>query len=258
MSEKLETMSGYLQKQSPKFPFPWQKRFFEVQLKPKPLLLYFVSPGDVAPKGSIRADAIADVTMEARRGKNTRIIISQTNHARKYYLKAATAENCQQWYNTIRQLMEMTESKEADYNNGPQASGEPAETKENLDAMKAVQKNLIEGLRVASKILRSKGSFQKFAMHMEYQSYFDLGAYAPIFANYFRKVCAFRNPKFEVQLKLDDVSSVDLECLKFEGFLDEAAITPFSSRVTAEQMETLLAESCKKTIEKLKVVPVIV
>jgi len=61
-----------------------------------------------------------------------------------------------------------------------------------------------------------------------------------------------------VQLKLDDVSSVDLECLKFEGFLDEAAITPFSSRVTAEQMETLLAESCKKTIEKLKVVPVIV
>eukprot|EP00471_Norrisiella_sphaerica_P001641 CAMPEP_0184483706 /NCGR_PEP_ID=MMETSP0113_2-20130426/5384_1 /TAXON_ID=91329 /ORGANISM="Norrisiella sphaerica, Strain BC52" /LENGTH=277 /DNA_ID=CAMNT_0026864269 /DNA_START=483 /DNA_END=1316 /DNA_ORIENTATION=+ len=246
--DKLETLSGNLDKQSPKFPYPWQKRFFEVQLKPKTQLLYFQNPGDRNPKGSIQADCIADVTMEARRGKKTRIIISLISGKRKYYLRAATQENCQQWYNTIRQLMEMTEVKEPD----DRVQGQATESRENLEAMYAVHKNLVEGLRTASKILRSKPSFQMFAMHMEHQSYFELGSYAPVFSAYFRAICAFRNPNFEVQLRLDDVSSVDLECLKFEGFLDEVKKTPFIAKLTAEKMEEMLKESAQKAIEKLK------
>mmetsp|Transcript_16956 Transcript_16956/g.41665 ORF Transcript_16956/g.41665 Transcript_16956/m.41665 type:complete len:281 (-) Transcript_16956:266-1108(-) len=247
--DKLESMTGYLDKQSPKFPFPWQRRFFEVQLNPNPVLLYFQKPGDVAPKGTISAENIADVTMESRRGRKTRIIISLTSTARKYYLRASTPESCQSWYNCIRQLMEMTEEKEGA--NGA-LNEKVVETKENLEIMKTIHKNLIDCLRVCSKILQGKPSFQKFAMHVEHQSYFELGAYAPIFSTYFRAVCAFRNANFEVHLKLDDVSSVDLECLKFEGFLDEAARTPFLPKITAARMEEMLKAASMKSIEKLK------
>jgi len=245
-------MSGYLDKQSPKFPFPWQKRFFEVQLKPKPLLMYYQKAGDVAPKGTIAADKIANVTIESRRGRKTRIVISLSSTARKYYLRASTPENCQTWYDTIRRLMEMTEQKQMD--NGPShTSGQKAEeSKENLDAMYLVHNNLVKGLREASSILSSNKCFQRFALHMEHQSYFDLAFFAPIFGNYFRAVLAFRNPNFEVHLKLDDVSSVDLESLKFDGFLDEVQKTPFVTKLTAERMETMVTAAAQKTIEKLK------
>jgi len=45
---------------------------------------------------------------------------------------------------------------------------------------------------------------------------------------------------------------VDLECLKFEGFLDEVKKTPFIAKLTAEKMEEMLKESAQKAIEKLK------
>ncbi|GAB5356235.1 hypothetical protein AAMO2058_000273500 [Amorphochlora amoebiformis] len=199
--EKLETMSGYMDKQSPKFPFPWQKRFFRFQLKPKPIVLYYQKPSDTTPKGTIAADKIAEVL----KTKRTRLVISLVSTARKYYLRTSTAENCDNWYEALQTLVEITQAKPNEQKVKRSAAA-VAETKENMECMKLVHKNLVAGLRQATAILQNKACFQKFAQFMEHQSYFDLGSFAPIFGNYFRAVLAFKNPNIEVNLKLDDVS----------------------------------------------------
>mmetsp|Transcript_16133 Transcript_16133/g.29013 ORF Transcript_16133/g.29013 Transcript_16133/m.29013 type:complete len:279 (-) Transcript_16133:99-935(-) len=248
----MNVKSGYLEKQSPKFPFPWQKRFFEVQQKPKPLLVYYHKPGEVKPKGTIAADKIANVVFDVRKGKRARIIVSLSTSTRKYYLRASTAENSQAWFTTIRSLMDISDKGNLAEENAPGPPKRVEESKETKKAMNLIHKNLISCLREASEILAHKPAFQKFALHMELHSYFELGSFAPIFGNYFRAVLAFRNPNFEVRLKLEDVSSVDLEKLKFDGFLDEASRTACLPNLRAQKMESMLSGAAQKSIQKLK------
>mmetsp|Transcript_10747 Transcript_10747/g.16013 ORF Transcript_10747/g.16013 Transcript_10747/m.16013 type:complete len:279 (-) Transcript_10747:241-1077(-) len=246
MAQNLESICGKLDKQSPKFPYPWQKRFFKVQLKPKPGITYYQRESDATPKGCIVADKIADVVMS----RKVRITISLTTSARKYYLRAPDERSAHMWHKTIRALM-MNDVKGSTKKAPETKSQKIKETKENLASMDLLHKNLVACLRQASKILQSKPCFQKFAMYMEHQSYFDLGSYAPIFGNYFKAVLAFRDPNVKVNVKLDDISSVDLEKLKFDGFLDEVEKTDFLPSILAKDMEKLLTAAAQKTIEKL-------
>mmetsp|Transcript_25809 Transcript_25809/g.62175 ORF Transcript_25809/g.62175 Transcript_25809/m.62175 type:complete len:162 (-) Transcript_25809:191-676(-) len=111
--------SGYLEKQSSKFPFQWQTRFFEARVDPvsqTPVLNYYLKKGDDDPKAIILARDIDDVTMEARSGKATRIVLSiycgKKCVRRKIHLKAKSPEACKKWFNLIRKIMNLAEERE--------------------------------------------------------------------------------------------------------------------------------------------------
>lgn len=270
---KLDEVAGYLHKQSPRFPFPWQKRFFEVQTSPKPLILYFVKPGDVAPRGCLHANKIADVRASSTRPTESRFVIRLTSSTRKYKLRAETPVMRRKWVRAIRALMmrdssppppkETERETHGDRERGSEGKRVAAGVRQDEDAkmlhvnervMRDVHKLVVDTLLESSNILQRDPNFQLFALHMQKGSYFELGEHVPIFRDFFRGVLA---PEFQVAkgsaLALDDINSLDLEKTRFDVFLKSAARSPFAPGLRADRYDSLLRDAARRSTAQLQI-----
>lgn len=112
------------------------------------------------------------------------------------------------------------------------------------------------GMRFINEVLSQSDCFNKFALHMQGSSYFDIAVYAPIFAGVYKDFYSTQYTVDTVDVKLEKTSSVDLAKERFEKYLMLVEQAPLKSRLLAADLEARVSEAAKRvlaTVAKYKV-----
>lgn len=246
----MSVLEDYYWKESSSFPYPWQKRFFELfEEDTGNYVLYRVKQNDGKPKGRIPVRNIQSVIPYTQKPKELRfkIIIP----GRTYFMKAKSVDMREKWTKALLdsvKKMESLSSKRLE-------EAQHVKTVENTDAIVAMSEyihNINAGFRFLNSILSTDECFNLFATSMNLTSYFDLAVYAPLFEKLYRELYRVN---VRVEVKLEKTSSVDLAKEKFEKFLMIAEGQTLDSSLRGAEVEqkiSRLAQEVLKTVEKYR------